>query len=141
MFGVTWQKLPCARCIIWKRYSGYFLRKNYPSCAPILIFFVFCFAKNGFICFTHVTLNTWFFHFGLMEPYQGNKITISNVNGFKKIIRFSGDVWKTPVLKISGDSKKNLFGVVFLKQFEQSNVSPITILKTDSIVNISAESP
>ena len=47
---------------------------------------------------------------------------------------------KTPILKISEDSKKTLFGGVLLKQFEESIVSPITILKTDSIVNNSGES-
>ena len=92
--------------------------------------------------FTHVTLNIWFFHFGLMEPFIKVTKLLSRIIRFKKnhFIRFSGDVWKTPVLKISEDSKKTLFGGVLLKQFEETIVSPITILKTDSIVNNSGES-
>ena len=98
--------------------------------------------KNCLMHFTHVTLNIWFFHFGLMEPFIKVTKLLSRIIRFKKnhFIRFSGDVWKTPILKISEDSKKTLFGGVLLKQFEESIVSPITILKTDSIVNNSGES-
>ena len=98
--------------------------------------------KNSLMHFTHVTLNIWFFHFGLMEPFIKVTKLLSRIIRFKKnhFIRFSGDVWKTPILKISEDSKKTLFGGVLLKQFEESIVSPITILKTDSIVNNSGES-
>ena len=46
---------------------------------------------------------------------------------------------KIPVLKISEDSQKNIFGKVLFKQFKLSNLSSITILKTDSITNVSFE--
>ena len=46
---------------------------------------------------------------------------------------------KTPVLKIPGDSQENVFGKVPFKQFKLSNLSPITILKSDSTTNVSCE--
>ena len=52
---------------------------------------------------------------------------------------FQGKFGKTPVLKISEDSQKNVFGKVHFKQFELPNLSPITIWKTDSITNVSSE--
>ena len=49
--------------------------------------------------------------------YQGNKITIYNLNAYKKIIScmFHGMFRKTPVLKISEDSQKNIFDKVLFK--------------------------
>ena len=52
---------------------------------------------------------------------------------------FLGIFGKTPVLKISEDSQKNVFGKVLFKQFDLSILSPITLLKTDSIKNVSHE--
>ena len=46
---------------------------------------------------------------------------------------------KSPVLKISEDSQKSVFGKNLFKQFDLSNLLPITILKTDSITNVSCE--
>ena len=53
---------------------------------------------------------------------------------------FQGIFEKTPVLKISDDSRKSVFGRVLFKQLELSNLSHTTILKTDSIANVSCVS-
>ena len=54
-------------------------------------------------------------------------------------MHFSGDVRKNSCFKNSEDSDKNVFGEVLFEKFELSNLSPITILKTDSITKVSCE--
>ena len=44
------------------------------------------------------------------------------------------------VLKVSENSKKNIFSSVHFRQFGLSNLPPITTLKTDSMANVSFES-
>ena len=66
--------------------------------------------------------------------YQGNKITIQNLNTYKKnTCIFQGMFGKTPILEISEDSQKNIFGKVLFKEFKLFKLSLITIPKTDSI--------
>ena len=67
--------------------------------------------------------------------YQDNKITIENLNIYKKnhFMHFPGDVQKNPCFENFG------FLNFLFKQFELSNLSPITTLKTDSITNVPCE--
>ena len=90
-------------------------------------------------CFLWLFWNSWNFPrkksiTKSLLSIKHDKIIIENLHASKKsqLIHFSENVRETSVLKVLENSHKNVVSIVPYKQFEQSNLPPITLLKSDS---------